>query len=131
MGGAGPGRARALIYGNQGQRAEAALAGAADSPAPDCLPVEHCPLGQDQGPSGRPCGMATKELPLVSKEVVAKDTMAFRFRKHDLHYQAGQAADFTVMADGKAETHTFTISSSPDNPDTILVTTRMRDSPFK
>ena len=75
--------------------------------------------------------MDAKELPLVSKEVAAEGTMAFRFRKQDLRFQAGQAADFTLTADGKRETHTFTISSSPDNPDTIMVTTRLRDSPFK
>jgi ferredoxin-NADP reductase len=75
--------------------------------------------------------MAAKELALVAKTKVAQGTMAFRFQRQDVRFQAGQSADFTLDVDGKPLTHTFSISSSPENPETLMITTRMRDTPFK
>lgn len=75
--------------------------------------------------------MDTKELVLVSKSQEARDTVAFRFRRQDLRFEAGQAADWTVEAGGKRSTHTFSIASSPENRDTVMVATRIRDTRFK
>jgi glycine betaine catabolism B len=64
------------------------------------------------------------------------DVMSFKFSKSDDHnhlkYRAGQFAiiDLGTMEDPKGPLRSFTMASSPTE-DVILVTTRIRDTPFK
>jgi ferredoxin-NADP reductase len=72
---------------------------------------------------------------LVSRELVAEGTMAFRFTKPaDWTYRAGQFVDITLLdppeTDAEGDTRGFSISSAP-NEDVIMITTRLRDTAFK
>jgi ferredoxin-NADP reductase/nitrite reductase/ring-hydroxylating ferredoxin subunit len=64
------------------------------------------------------------------------DVMSFKFSKSDdhnhLNYRAGQFAivDLGTKEDPKGPLRSFTMASSPTE-DAILITTRIRDSPFK
>ncbi|MGH9972339.1 MAG: Rieske 2Fe-2S domain-containing protein [Nitrososphaeraceae archaeon] len=64
------------------------------------------------------------------------DVMSFKFSKSDDHnhlkYRAGQFAiiDLGTMEDPKGPVRSFTMASSPTE-DVILITTRIRDTPFK
>ena len=64
------------------------------------------------------------------------DVMSFKFSKSDdhnhLNYRAGQFAiiDLGTKEDPKGPLRSFTMASSPTE-DVILITTRIRDSPFK
>lgn len=64
------------------------------------------------------------------------DVMSFKFSKSNdndhLNYQAGQFAiiDLGTKEDPKGPLRSFTMASSPTE-DAILITTRIRDSPFK
>jgi ferredoxin-NADP reductase/nitrite reductase/ring-hydroxylating ferredoxin subunit len=83
----------------------------------------------------------TKPLKLQLKllEKTAKkgtDVMSFKFSRNDeynhLDYKAGQYAivDLGTKEDPKGPTRSFTMASSPTE-DGILITTRIRDTPFK
>jgi ferredoxin-NADP reductase len=75
------------------------------------------------------------ELELVERRPFAKETMGFRFRRPSgFQFKAGQSTDLTIskpVVPGDDLVHSYTIASSPDNPETILITTRMRPSAFK
>lgn len=75
------------------------------------------------------------EAPIVSRELVAERTMAFRFAKPaDWSYRAGQFIDITLHeppeTDAEGDTRGFSISSAPCE-DEIMITTRLRDTAFK
>ena len=74
------------------------------------------------------------ELTLLEKQnVEGTDVMSFKFTKTLLHYKAGQYAYFDigeVYNDPKGAIRHFTIASSPTE-DFILVSTRIRSSPYK
>jgi ferredoxin-NADP reductase/nitrite reductase/ring-hydroxylating ferredoxin subunit len=65
------------------------------------------------------------------------DIMSFRFSRIDdqnyLNYRPGQysVVDLGTKEDPKGPTRSFTIASSPTEKDAILITTRIRDTPFK
>jgi ferredoxin-NADP reductase/nitrite reductase/ring-hydroxylating ferredoxin subunit len=65
------------------------------------------------------------------------DVMSFKFSRSDdqnyLNYKAGQYSivDLGTKEDPKGPIRSFTISSSPTEKDYILITTRIRDTPFK
>jgi len=72
---------------------------------------------------------------LVSRELVAEQTMSFRFeRPIDWSYRAGQSVDMTLLdppeTDAEGNTRAFTISSAP-RENVIQITTRLRDTAFK
>ena len=72
---------------------------------------------------------------LVSRELVADRTMAFRFAKPaGWDYRAGQFVDITLHdppeTDPEGNTRGFSISSAPSE-DVIMITTRLRDTAFK
>ncbi len=72
---------------------------------------------------------------LVSRELVAERTMAFRFEKPpDWTFRAGQFIDITLVdpseTDAEGDTRGFSISSAPSE-DVIVITTRLRDTAFK
>jgi ferredoxin-NADP reductase/nitrite reductase/ring-hydroxylating ferredoxin subunit len=77
------------------------------------------------------------ELKLLDKEShEGTDIMSFRFSRSDdqnfLNYRAGQYSvlDLGTREDSKGPTRSFTMASSPTE-DTILISTRIRDTPFK
>jgi len=74
------------------------------------------------------------ELTLKEKQKVeGTDVMSFKFDKSSLPYVAGQYAYFDIGGvhnDPKGPIRHFTISSSPTE-NFILMTTRIRDSPYK
>ena len=77
----------------------------------------------------------TFQSALLSRELVAERTMAFRFFKPtDWAYRAGQFVDITLLdppeTDAKGNTRGFSISSAPSE-NVIMITTRLRDSAFK
>ena len=79
--------------------------------------------------------MSVYQTILVGRTNVADGTMAFQFEKpKHFDFRPGQYIDLTIpdLEDGVASriTHTFSIASSPLNPD-LLVTTRMRNTRFK
>lgn len=77
----------------------------------------------------------TIHLTLLDKmEHKDTDIMSFRFsRKDDQSYQAGQfyVVNLGTTEDPKGPTRAFTIASSPTEKDIILISTRIRDTPFK
>jgi len=83
----------------------------------------------------RPIKMQLTLLDKVKHE--GTDIMSFKFfRKDDtnyLNYIAGQYAivDLGTKEDTKGPTRAFTIASSPTEKDVILISTRIRDTPFK
>lgn len=77
-------------------------------------------------------------LPLLDRREIAEETMAFWFDRSgtDLTFNPGQNADFTALNLPenllvKERMHTFSIASSPNDRDSIMICTRMRSSPFK
>jgi ferredoxin-NADP reductase/nitrite reductase/ring-hydroxylating ferredoxin subunit len=90
--------------------------------------------GDETGPS-RPLKMKLKLLDKVSHK--GTDIMSFRFSRSDnqiyLNYRAGQYSivDLGTTEDPKGPIRSFTIASSPTEKDSILITTRIRDTPFK
>jgi glycine betaine catabolism B len=74
------------------------------------------------------------DLTLIEKQKVeGTDVMSFKFDKSSLQYMAGQYAYFDIGGvhnDPKGPIRHFTIASSPTE-DFILMTTRIRDSPYK
>jgi ferredoxin-NADP reductase len=79
--------------------------------------------------------MSAYQTTLLGRTEVAEGTMAFQFEKpNNFVFRAGQYIDLTI-SDTQAGpatglTHTFSIASSPFD-ETLLVTTRMRDTVFK
>ena len=63
--------------------------------------------------------------------------MSFKFSRTDaqnhLNYKAGQysVVDLGAKEDPEGPTRSFTIASSPSEEDFILISTRIRDTPFK
>ena len=83
--------------------------------------------------------VAAKAVPFLAKlkrrENVAEGTMAFFFeRPAGFVFAAGQFIDIELQTpaetDDEGNTRTFSISSAPQD-DTIMVTTRLRDTAFK
>jgi glycine betaine catabolism B len=77
------------------------------------------------------------QLKLLEKtSIKGTDVMSFKFSRYDkdnhLNYKAGQFAivDLGTKEDPKGPMRSFTMASSPTE-DAILITTRIRDSPFK
>lgn len=84
----------------------------------------------------RPLKLELKLLEKVSHK--GTDIMSFRFSRSDdqnnnLNYKAGQYSvlDLGTMQDPEGPTRSFTIASSPTEKDVIMITTRIRDTPFK
>ncbi|HKU50718.1 MAG TPA: Rieske 2Fe-2S domain-containing protein [Nitrososphaera sp.] len=78
------------------------------------------------------------ELELLEKKShEGTDIMSFRFSRSDaqnfLNYRAGQysVVDLGTKEDPKGPTRSFTMASSPTEKEAILITTRIRDTPFK
>jgi len=72
---------------------------------------------------------------LTSRQEVAEGTMAFRFDKPaGWAFKPGQFVDMTLLdpleTDLEGNTRTFSIASAP-HEETLMVTTRMRDTAFK
>jgi len=75
------------------------------------------------------------ETPLVGRELVAEQTMSFRFTKPvGWSYRAGQFVDITLLdppeTDAEGNLRGFSISSAP-REEVITITTRLRDTAFK
>ena len=78
------------------------------------------------------------ELSLLKKTPIAgTDIVSFKFSRTDaqnhLNYKAGQysVVDLGTKEDPEGPTRSFTIASSPSEEDFILISTRIRDTPFK
>jgi len=96
---------------------------------------EEAAVAEDDVVPARPLNM---ELKLIKKESHGEtDIMSFRFSRSDdqnyLNFRAGQYSvlDLGTKEDAKGPTRSFTIASSPTEKDAILITTRIRDTPFK
>lgn len=77
----------------------------------------------------------TFEATLISRELVADETLALRFEKPaDWAYVAGQSLDMTLIdppeTDAEGNTRAFSIASAPAE-NAILIATRLRDTAFK
>jgi ferredoxin-NADP reductase len=77
----------------------------------------------------------TFDASLVSRELVADQTMSFHFAKPPgWTFGAGQFVDVTLLnppeTDAEGNTRGFSISSAPSEGD-ITITTRLRDTAFK
>ena len=83
----------------------------------------------------QPLKMQLRLLDKISQK--GTDIMSFRFSRSDnqnyLNYKAGQYSivDLGTTEDPKGPTRSFTIASSPTEKDSIMITTRIRDTPFK
>lgn len=76
-----------------------------------------------------------RNIKLLKKELVARDTMAFYFEKpSDLEFTAGQFADYTLIdppeTDDEGNTRGFSLVHAPYE-DHIVAATRLRDTAFK
>jgi ferredoxin-NADP reductase len=72
---------------------------------------------------------------LISRQEVAEGTMAFHFQKpSEWTFVAGQFLNMSLVdppeTDAEGNTRSFSIASAPFE-DTIMITTRMRDTAFK
>jgi ferredoxin-NADP reductase/nitrite reductase/ring-hydroxylating ferredoxin subunit len=74
-------------------------------------------------------------LELLSREsMLGTDIITFKLTRGKIHYTAGQYAFFRldgVFADTKGPIRHFSIASSPTEQDYILISTRIRDTPYK
>jgi ferredoxin-NADP reductase len=76
-------------------------------------------------------------LPLKYRQKVARDTMAFWFDTLATGYtfKAGQNADFLLIdppkTDGGGNARTFSFATSPNDPASLMIAMRMRNSAFK
>jgi ferredoxin-NADP reductase/nitrite reductase/ring-hydroxylating ferredoxin subunit len=92
-------------------------------------------IAEDDMVPARPLKLELKLLKKESHE--GTDIMSFRFSRSDdqnyLNFRAGQYSvlDLGIKEDAKGPTRSFTIASSPTEKDAILITTRIRDTPFK
>jgi len=93
---------------------------------------EQTALSQD---NDTPKRAVKQELSLLEKSSVAgTDIMSFKFsRTNEINYKAGQysVVDLGTKQDPEGPTRSFTIASSPSEKDFILISTRIRDTPFK
>lgn len=78
------------------------------------------------------------ELSLLEKtSIEGTDMISFKFSRTDqpnyLNYNAGQysVVDLGTKEDPEGTTRSFTIASSPSEKEFILISTRIRDTPFK
>lgn len=79
--------------------------------------------------------MAVYSTILQNREEIAKGTMAFYFEKPDgFQFKSGQHLELTLInpkeTDAEGNSRSFSISSAPYE-DTLMITTRMRDTAFK
>lgn len=79
--------------------------------------------------------MEIMKTKLLATEVVAENTMRFRFEKPEgFIYRAGQSIDLTLIdpseTDKEGDTRAFTLASAPQD-DHLAITMRMRDTAFK
>lgn len=76
-------------------------------------------------------------LKLIEKQIIAKDTMSFKFDITGKNYvfKAGQYATFILenpkYTDNEGVKRDFSIANSPTEGDFIEIATRMRDTAFK
>jgi len=93
---------------------------------------EQTALSQDNDPPKR---TVKQELSLLEKSsVTGTDIMSFKFsRTNEMRYKAGQysVVDLGTKQDPEGPSRSFTIASSPSEKDFILISTRIRDTPFK
>jgi ferredoxin-NADP reductase len=81
--------------------------------------------------------MAEYQMTLVDRQRIARDTMAFWFDTNGARYEfrAGQHADFLSTHPGTgSETdnlRTFSLASSPNDKEPIMIAMRMRKTTFK
>ncbi|AIF84256.1 flavodoxin reductase family protein [Candidatus Nitrososphaera evergladensis SR1] len=103
-------------------------------------PQETAVAEEDVVVPARPLKFELKLLEKVSH--AGTDVMSFRFSRTDdqdktsnnkLNYRAGQysVVDLGTREDPEGPTRSFTIASSPTEKDAIMITTRIRDTPFK
>jgi glycine betaine catabolism B len=75
------------------------------------------------------------QIELLSKtRLQGTDMMTFKFSRNGLDFTAGQYAFFKldgVSGDPKSDTRHFSIASSPTEQDHLILSTRIRDSPYK
>lgn len=89
----------------------------------------------DETVPSRPLKMQLELLEKVSHK--GTDIMSFRFSRSDgqnhLNYRAGQYSivDLGTSEDPKGPIRSFTLASSPTEKGSVLITTRIRDTPFK
>jgi len=74
-------------------------------------------------------------VPLLRREAIAANTMAFWFEKPaGFTFQAGQNAQFSLVepaeTDAYGTSRTLTLASAPHEPE-LMIATRMRNSAFK
>ncbi len=87
--------------------------------------------------SNKPLDMDLRLLDKISFE--GTDIMSFKFSRKDEHnnnylnYIAGQYAvmNLDTLKDPEGPVRSFTLASSPTEKDSILITTRIRNTPFK
>jgi len=97
------------------------------------VPSERTKVHEDIVAS-KPLNLQLKLLEKITKE--GTDVMSFKFSRIDdknhLNYRAGQYAiiDLGTEEDPKGPMRSFTMASSPTE-NVILITTRIRDSPFR
>lgn len=74
-------------------------------------------------------------IKLVSKEELeGTDIMTFKFARSELDFSAGQFAYFKldgVIGDPKGPIRHFSLASSPTEREYLLISTRIRDTPYK
>lgn len=98
------------------------------------MPGQETAHAEDVVPE-RPLKLELKLIAKVSNK--GTDIMSFRFSRQDdqnsLNYRPGQycVLDLATKEDPKGPTRSFTIASSPTEKDAIMISTRIRDTPFK
>jgi ferredoxin-NADP reductase len=81
--------------------------------------------------------MADYEMTLVDRQRIARDTMAFWFDTNgaNFEFRAGQHADFvfahSCMESEGDNSRTFSLASSPNDKEPIMIAMRMRKTAFK
>jgi ferredoxin-NADP reductase len=81
--------------------------------------------------------MADYQMTLVDRQRIARDTMAFWFDAdgNNFEFRAGQHADFVFtrpcMGSESDNSRTFSIASSPQGKEPIMIAMRMRKTGFK
>jgi ferredoxin-NADP reductase len=81
--------------------------------------------------------MAEYQMTLVDRQRIARETMAFWFGTNgaNFEFRAGQHADFVCrdprMGSETNNSHTFSLASSPNDKEPIMIAMRMRETAFK
>ena len=94
---------------------------------------------QDKTRENIPARPQKLELKLLEKQShVSTDIVSFKFRSREknnyyLNYTTGQYAvfDLGTKEDPEGPIRSFTLASSPTEENFILISTRIRDTPFK